>query len=132
MQNESISEKSAGLLDPRVPLAYERTLLAYERTQIAWVRTALALISFGFAIAKFYQYVRAQQGEHATLLSPRVVGLIMIIMGLTGLVVAGWQQRAAVRELRRRCPGLPRPVAGLMSWMIVFLGVLALLSALLR
>ena len=31
-------------IDPRIPLAFERTLLAYERTQIAWVRTALALI----------------------------------------------------------------------------------------
>ena len=58
-------------------LAFERTLLAGERTQIAWVRTALALISFGFAIAKFFQYLREQKGETVTLMSPRMVGLLM-------------------------------------------------------
>jgi putative membrane protein len=118
--------------DPRVPLAFERTLLAYERTRIAWVRTALALISFGFAIAKFFAYLRQQAGETATLMSPRTVGQIMIIIGLVGLILANLQQRRAVKALRARCPGLPTPVAGVMSAMIAFLGVLALIGALLR
>jgi putative membrane protein len=119
-------------LDPRVPLAYERTLLAYERTRIAWVRTALALISFGFAIAKFFTYLREQRGEGATVMTPRAVGLIMIVIGLVGLILANWQQRAAVKALRARCPGLPKPVAGIMSGMIALLGILALVGALLR
>jgi len=119
-------------LDPRVPLAYQRTLLAYARTQIAWVRTALALISFGFAIAKFFTYLRQERGEAATLLTPRAVGLIMIVIGLVGLILANWQQRRAVRALRKRCPELPTPVAGIMSGMIALLGVLAFLGALLR
>jgi putative membrane protein len=119
-------------LDPRVPLAYQRTLLAYERTQIAWVRTALALISFGFAIAKFFAYMREQGGETATFLTPRAVGLIMILIGLGGLILANWQQRRAVKALRERCPELPPPVAGIMSGMIALLGVLALIGALLR
>jgi putative membrane protein len=118
--------------DPRVPLAFERTLLAYERTRIAWVRTALALISFGFAIAKFFAYLREQRGVTATLMSPRTVGLIMIVIGLVGLILANVQQRRAVSALRKRCPGLPRPVAGIMSAMIALLGVLALVGALLR
>ena len=118
--------------DPRIPLAYERTLLAYERTRIAWVRTALALISFGFAIAKFFAYMRQEHGETATLLSPRTVGLIMILIGLVGLVLANLQQHRAVKALRQRCPELPRPVAGIMSGMIALLGVLALVGALLR
>lgn len=119
-------------LDPRVPLAYQRTLLAYERTRIAWVRTALALISFGFAIAKFFAYIRADRGETATLLSARAVGLIMIVIGLVGLILANWQHRRAVKALRKHCPELPRPVAGIMSGMIAFLGLLALVGALLR
>ena len=118
-------------LDPRVPLAYQRTLLAYERTQIAWVRTALELISFGFAIAKFFTYLRQERGE-TTLLTPRAVGLIMILIGLVGLILANWQQRRAVRALRKRCPELPAPVAGIMSGMIALLGILAFLGALLR
>ena len=128
--DEKITDKAA--LDPRIPLAYERTLLAYERTRIAWVRTALALISFGFAIAKFFAYMREQQGESATLLTPRAVGLLMISIGLIGLILANFQQGRAIKSLRERCPGLPPPIAGVMSGMIALLGVLALVGALLR
>ena len=130
--NDTSPQRPDVSLDPRIRLAYERTLLAYERTRIAWVRTALALISFGFAIAKFFAYVRAERGERATLLSPRAVGLIMIVIGLMGLVLANWQQRRAVKDLHKRCPELPPPVAGIMSGMIAFLGLLALVGALLR
>ena len=118
--------------DPRVPLAYQRTFLAYERTQIAWVRTALALIAFGFAIAKFFAYLRERRGEEATLLSPRMVGLLMIVIGLVGLILANVQQRRAMKALRKRCPELPVPVADVMALFITFLGVLALIGALLR
>ena len=132
MNNQTAPENSLAQSDPRVPLAFERTLLAYERTQIAWVRTALALISFGFAIAKFFQYLRQQEGETATLMSPRMVGLFMIVIGLVGLIVANLHQRRAVRALRKRCPELAKPVAGVMAMMIAFLGVLALIGVLLR
>jgi putative membrane protein len=132
MNNQTVPENPIAQSDPRVPLAYERTLLAYERTQIAWVRTALALISFGFAIAKFFQYLRQEKGETVTLMSPRMVGLFMIVIGLLGLILANLQQRRAVQALRKRCPGLPKPVAGIMAMMIAFLGVLALFGALVR
>src|SRR4030095_3505621 len=132
MNNQTVPENPIAQSDPRVPLAYERTLLAYERTQIAWVRTALALISFGFAIAKFFQYLRQEKGETVTLMNPRMVGLLMIVIGLVGLILANLQQRRAVQVLRKRCPELPKPVAGVMAMMIAFLGVLALIGALLR
>ena len=132
MNNEIVPENSITQSDPRVPLAFERTLLAYERTQIAWVRTALALISFGFAIAKFFQYIRLEKGETATLMSPRTVGLLMIVIGLVGLILANLQQRRAVQSLRKRCPELPKPVVGVMAMMIAFLGVLALIGAFVR
>jgi putative membrane protein len=118
--------------DPRVQLAYERTFLAYERTRIAWVRTALALISFGFAIAKVLQYLREQQGETATLMSPRAVGLVMIGIGLLSLVLADRQERRALKVLRERCPDLPMPIAGVIAVLIALLGVLALIGAILR
>ncbi len=85
MDNEAIQQKAAAQPDPRVQLAFERTFLAYERTRIAWVRTALSLISFGFVIAKFFQYLREKQGETATVLSPRGIGLVMITIGLVGV-----------------------------------------------
>jgi putative membrane protein len=132
MNNEAIEKPSTGQSDPRVQLAFERTFLAYERTRIAWVRTALALISFGFAIAKVLQHLREQRGEAATLMSPRAVGLIMIVIGLVSLVLADLQDRRALKALRERCPGLPIPISGVMTVLIALLGVLALVSAILR
>jgi putative membrane protein len=132
MSNEAAPKPSVASPDPRVRLAFERTFLAYERTRIAWVRTALALISFGFAIAKFYQYLREERGETATRLSPRAVGLLMITIGLVGLVLAHAQERRALKSLRERCPELPVPISGVMAVMIALLGVLALVGALIR
>jgi putative membrane protein len=132
MDNEAIQQPTAAQPDPRVQLAFERTFLAYERTQIAWVRTALSLISFGFVIAKFFQYLREKQGETATLMSPRAVGLVMITIGLVGLILTNWQERRAMKALRVRCPELPQSTSGVMAMLIALLGVLALISALLR
>lgn len=132
MDNEAIHQPSATQDDPRVQLAFERTFLAYERTGIAWVRTALALISFGFVIAKFFQYLREKQGETATVLSPRAIGLVMITIGLVGLILANWQERRALQALRERCPELPTSISGVMAVLVALVGVLALIGALLR
>jgi putative membrane protein len=132
MPNEKTDQISLDDSDPRVRLACERTLLAYERTQIAWVRTALTLIAFGFAIAEFFTYLRQQQGERATVLSPRAVGLTMVVIALIALTLATWHHQRAVRLLRRRWPDLPAPMAHVLAGMIAFLGVLALVADLLR
>ena len=132
MDNEAVQQTATAQHDPRVQLAFERTFLAYERTRIAWVRTALSLISFGFVIAKFFQYLRERQGETATVLSPRAIGVVMITIGLVGLILASWQERRAVKSLRERCPDLPRSVSGVMAMLIALFGVLALIGALLR
>jgi putative membrane protein len=132
MNNEAAQKQSDAQFDPRVQLAFERTFLAYERTRIAWVRTALALISFGFAIAKVLQYLRERQGETATLISPRAVGLVMIGIGLVSLILANRQAGQAMKTLRERCPELPKPISGVMTVLIALLGVLALIGAILR
>ena len=132
MNNEAMHTQLTPESDPRVQLAYERTFLAYERTRIAWVRTALALIAFGFAIAKVLQYLREKQGETATVMSPRVVGLLMIVIGLLSLILADWQERRAMKALRERCPQLPTPIAGVVAVLIALLGVVALVGAILR
>ena len=132
MPKERLDHVSVDDSDPRVPLACERTMLAYGRTQITWVRMALALISFGFAISTFFSYLREQQGESATVLSPRAVGLTMIVIALIGLIVATWRQQRAMKLLRRRCPDLPPPIGHVMASMIALLGVLALVADLIR
>ena len=132
MNNEPVHKPPATQSDPRVQLAFERTFLAYERTRIAWVRTALSLISFGFGIAKFFQYLHEKRGETATMFSPRVVGLVMIAIGLVSLILAHLQERRALKSLRERCPELPVPISGAMAVLITLLGVLALVGAILR
>lgn len=110
-------------------LAYVRTFLANERTQMAWVRTSLSLISFGFGIAKFFQYLHEQQPERAPIMGARTVGMVMIGIGLVGLVLANLQHRRALLTLRTACPDLPHSTAGATAVVIMVLGILAFVSA---
>ena len=132
MNDEPVHKPSAPPLDTSSRLAYERTYLAHERTLMAWVRTALALISFGFTIAKVFEYLREKEGPRATLLGPRVVGIIMIAMGLVALALATMQHRRASKILHEHCPDLPPSLTGVFAAFIALLGILALLSAILR
>ena len=56
----------------------------------------------------------------------------MISIGLVGLILANWQERRAMKALRKRCPELPRSIAGVMALLIALFGVLAMIVALLR
>ena len=132
MNDEPAHKQSMPPLDTSSRLAYERTYLAHERTLMGWVRTALALISFGFTIAKVFEYLREKQGEKATLLGPRAVGMIMIAIGLVALALASVQHRRASKILHEHCPDLPPSLAGVFAAFIALLGILAFLSAILR
>jgi putative membrane protein len=99
---------------------------------MAWVRTSLALISFGFGIAKFFQYLHEKQGQPAPLLSAFTVGMLMIGIGLVGMVLANVQHRRALKALGDACPGLPASSAGAAAVLIMVLGILAFVGALLR
>jgi len=118
-------------METSTKLAYDRTYLAHERTQMAWVRTSLALISFGFGIAKFYQVLRESRGASATYMGPRMVGMLMISIGLVALVLANVQHRRALKALRAQCPGLPHSTAGATAAVIMALGLMAFVVALL-
>jgi putative membrane protein len=119
-------------LDAPTRLAFDRTYLAYETTQLAWVRTSLGLISFGFTIAKFFDYLHDRPGEYAPRYAPRAVGLIMIVIGLLTLALASWQHTRAIRALRKEHAGIPKSLAGVSSVFLAVLGMLALLGALVR
>ncbi len=128
--SENVTSSSSS--DPRVRLAYERTYLAFERTQMAWVRTALSFISFGFAIAKFFEWIREQHPPKEPLLTPRIIGLLMITSGLVALLLSELQHRRALKVIRKECPNLPPSLAGATGAFIAVLGILALLAVLLR
>ena len=118
--------------DTATRLAFENIFLAQERTQLAWVQAGLAFISFGFTIAKAFQFLHEQRGENAPLLGARTVGILMVAIGLVSLVLASSQHRRAMASIRRRCPGLPISHAGVLAVLLAGLGIVALFAAVLR
>lgn len=132
MNEAQTGKEAAPVLDTSTRLSYERTYLSHQRTQMSWVRTALALISFGFTIAKFFEYLHEKQGDKAPLLGAKTVGIMMIAGGLVVLVLSDLQHRRAMKAIRARCPGLPPSLAGVTAAFIAFLGILALFGAIFR
>ena len=133
MTTDASAGNTIARLDVSTKLAYERTYLAHEGTQMGWVRTALALISFGFTIAKFFEFLHEKRGEaRAPLMAPPTVGILMIAIGLIALLLASLQHRRSPKALRDRCPDLPASLAGVTAVLIALLGILALVGAILR
>ena len=91
---------------------------------MAWIRTSTSLIAFGFTIFKFFEY--RQEQHQRTIVSPWVVGMIMISVGMMALVLAWIQHRRESAALRSQDPDLPYSLAGVMAAMIAILGVVAL------
>ena len=87
-------------LDASTRLAAQRTRLAQERTLMAWIRTSTSLIAFGFTIFKFFQYLATIERRREPILSPWVVGMMMILVGLTGLTLAWIQHRQEMKALK--------------------------------
>jgi putative membrane protein len=112
-------------LDTSTRLAVERTRLAHERTLMAWIRTSTSLIAFGFTIFKFFQYLATEVHRH-TIVSPWVVGILMILLGLIALALAWIQHRQAMTALRAEGGTMPYSIAGIMSGFIAGLGLIAL------
>jgi putative membrane protein len=119
-------------LDTGTKLALERTYLAHERTQMAWLRTSFSLISFGFTIAKFFEFLKDQNGQTNVLFGPRTVGVFTIVIGLVSLLLSDVGHRRALKALRQHDPDLPISQAGVVSLLIATIGILALIGAIMR
>lgn len=79
----------------------ERARLAQERTMLAWVRTATTFMTFGFALFKFLQSIENQVNRPRFLdwVSPRMIGLSMLITGLVGLVLSVYRHYGVMKRL---------------------------------
>ena len=123
---------TAPKLETSTSLAFERTWLAWERTQMAWIRTAVSLISFGFTIAKFFEFLSDKQGTAGPIFGAQTVGTVMIVMGLVALAISTVQHKRAELILRAQCPQLPKSLAWVTALMLALIGVLALIGAVIR
>jgi putative membrane protein len=111
-------------------LAVDRTRLAYERTLMAWIRTATSLITFGFSIYKFFQIEAA--GKQDRLVSATEFSILMIVFGLISLLLATLQHRRDLNALRAEYPHIPSSLARVLAGLMSVLGVVALLTVVLR
>lgn len=119
-------------LPSNTELAFERTMLAHERTLMAWVRTATSMVSFGFTIYKFFQEFNKNEAAAKTLLSPRVVGMIMIGFGIISLLLAQVQHYRAMKKLRQAYPATQKSISSVLSILILVFGFFLFLGALFR
>jgi putative membrane protein len=126
------TEKHAPQFDASTRLAYLRTQLALERTMMSWIRTATSLITFGFAVYKFFEFEQKASEQAKHVISPRVFGLIMIVMGLLSLLMGTVQHVVGMRQIRAAWPESPRSVAAVVAALIAVLGLAATFAAIFR
>ncbi len=71
-------------------LAADRNRMASENNLLGWIRTSLAMISFGFGLAKFFEYLQVTQPQRATRLGqgPIYIGWFLLILGTFLILVA--------------------------------------------
>ena len=119
-------------LDRSTELAFVRTRAAYERTMMAWIRTATSLITFGFSVYKFFQIEVPSRADREHLIGPRQFGFMLVSIGLFSLVLATFEYRQNIRMLRVEFSHDQRSLAVLVSALISFLGVAALLLMIFR
>jgi putative membrane protein len=113
-------------------LAFERTILAHERTLMAWVRTATSMISFGFTLYKFFDEMKRSANAPDQLLSPRIVGMIMIAFGFLSLLLAQVQHQIAIKKLKEYYPGAQKSISSVISILVLMFGFTLFLGALFR
>ena len=119
-------------LDASTRLAAERTRLALERTLMAWIRTCASLIGFGFTIYQIFQYLVTKDQAREPFVSPQVLGVLMILVGLVALTLAWIQHRRELRVLKAEYGEMPYSIAGIMACFIAGLGLVALIGVTVR
>lgn len=93
-------------------LDYERMLMEADRMMMQTVQTSLSLIGFGFTITTFFNDVAVRMGSRDGSENARILGVALLVIGLTLLILGTWSQsryRAALRS--RYLEGGPAPAA---------------------
>ncbi len=126
-----LSDHRTDLSEERTTLSLQRTALSYERTLMSWIRTSISLISFGFTIYKFFQEVQKETSRPA-LITPRMLGIIMISFGIMGLLFAQIQHEIAYKRLKAEYPQIQRSLSSVLYVLILMMGLLLFFAAIFR
>jgi inner membrane protein YidH len=127
-----LSEHRTDLSETRTDLSFQRTALSYERTLMSWVRTAVSMISFGFTIYKFFEEFQKSNNPEKSLVSPRLLGMIMIGFGFLGLLFAQIQHHIAYKKLKQEYPEIQRSLSSVLSILVLIFGLFLFLVAVFR
>jgi putative membrane protein len=119
-------------LDRNTQLALRRSFLATERTLMAWIRTSISMIGFGFTMAKLFQSLAASnvliRGPAGNVWTAEGVGLLLISLGTVALILAVFDHRREIRELRAAGLEARFSLTMAVASVLAILGVMALLS----
>ena len=133
-QDDKHAETTEAPKDLRIPAALVRTALSSEQTLMSWVRTSVSLFTFGFSIAKFFQYLAVQRQDTELSASPRRLGITLIGVGILMLLLAVADHVRMIRQLKKE--GLPADSGSFLPFgsAVAFLaiGLLALISVFLK
>lgn len=120
--------------DLRLSAALVRTALSSEQTLMSWVRTSVSLFTFGFSIAKFFQYLAVEQQNTELSAGPRRLGISLICVGLLVLVLAVADHVRMIQQIRRE--GLPADSGSFLplgsAVALLALGIVGLVSVFLK
>jgi hypothetical protein len=67
----------------------------------------MSLIAFGFTIFKFFQYLSTTERRREPIVSPWVFGVVMILVGVSGLILAWIQHRQEIKALEAEVGATP-------------------------
>jgi putative membrane protein len=116
-------------------LAKERNRAAYDRTLMAWIRTAISLIGFGFAIAKSYEYIQAEEMETTgrfidQIHAPLWFGMSFIVLGMVCILGGVIQYGEVVKRIQSAqfTYGEPRPLVKIVALILLIIGIFALIT----
>jgi putative membrane protein len=127
-------ERTTDSLDLNTKLALQRSFLSTERTLMAWIRTSISMIGFGFTLAKLFQSLANSdvlvRGPAGNVWTAESVGMLLISLGTFALVVAVFDHRRELKQLR--AAGLPErfSLTLAVASMLAIFGAMALLSLL--
>jgi putative membrane protein len=125
-----------GMSKDSTDMAVERTLMAADRSLMAWVRTGLSLISFGFTIYKFLdiqsKQLMAMGKSLPGISSPKVVGLLMIGLGILSLVLGTIENLETIKSYRRQFDIRRARYALFISGVVTIIGVVLFLGILFK
>ena len=131
-QATSIAERAraAEIVRALSGLALVRTAFSSQRSLMAWMRTSVSLYTFGFSITKFTDYLERQKQGVEFSGNPRLLGLILLAMGIVAMVLAVLEHTKRIRRMKQLgLPAISRPYLPTVAALALFvIGIVTLVG----